>query len=395
MAADVLNAGEKVALLVGQGARNARAELLEAADVLGTCISKALLGKDTVPDDNPLVAGAIGLLGTKPSWDLMMGADTLLMVGTSFPYTQFLPDFGQVRSVEINIDPRMIGIRYPNEVNLVGDAKMTLRALLPMLRRKSDRSWQQTIQSEIEKWWTVVERRAHVEADPINPQLLFWELSTRLPDNAIVTSDSGSAANWYARDLKFRGDIRGSLSGNLATMGCGVPYAIGAKFAHPDRPVFALVGDGAMQMNGMNELLTASKYWQQWSDPRLVVLVLNNGDLNQVTWEMRAMAGDPKFDASQTVPAFDYARFAELAGLKGIRVERPDEVGSAWDEALACDRPCVVDAVVDPEVPPIPPHATFEEISQLTRSILKGDPAAPHFAKVGLKQKVQEFLPGR
>ncbi|HZU79310.1 MAG TPA: thiamine pyrophosphate-requiring protein, partial [Acidimicrobiales bacterium] len=388
-AAEILNEGERVAMLVGQGARGARAEVLQVADLLGAGIAKALLGKDVVPDDNPIVTGAIGLLGTRPSYDLMMECDTLLMVGSSFPYSQFLPEFGKARGVQIDIDARMIGIRYPMDVNLVGDAAATLQALMPMLERKSDRSWQQGIEEGIRKWWSVVEARAGLKAEPVNPQYVFWELSPRLPDDAIVCADSGSAANWYARDLKFRGAMRGSLSGTLATMGPGVPYAIGAKFGNPSRPVFAVVGDGAMQMNGLNELLTISKYYKQWADPRLVVLVLHNNDLNQVTWEMRAMAGDPKFEASQDLPEFDYAGYADLVGLIGIHVDKPEQVGPAWDRAIAADRPVVIDAVTDPEVPPLPPHVEFEQAKALMSAVLKGDPASGEIVRQGFKGKLQ------
>ena len=394
-AADVLNAGQKVAILVGQGARGAAEEVLVAADLLGTCVSKALLGKDVLPDEHPLVAGPIGLLGTKPSWDLMMGCDTLLMVGTSFPYSQFLPDWGQAKAVEINIDAKMIGIRYPTDVNLVGDARATMARLLPLLKRHEDREFQEEIKAGIADWWKIVEARAHLDADPINPQFVFWELSSRLPDNAILCSDSGSAANWYARDVKVRTGMRCSLSGNLATMGPGVPYAVGAKFAHPERPVLALVGDGAMQMNGINELITISKYWHEWSDPRLVVLVVNNLDLNQVTWEMRAMAGDPKFEASQDLPPFPFACYAESLGLGGILVDRPDQVAKAWDEALSADRPTVIQVVTDPNVPPLPPHVEKDQAISLLKAILKGDPGSKEIIRQGFKGKLQEFLPHR
>ena len=391
-AAEVLNAGSKVAILVGQGARRARSEVLEVADVLGAGVAKALLGKDVLPDDDPVVTGAIGLLGTRPSYELMMGCDTLLMIGSSFPYSQFLPEFGAARGVQIDIDASLIGMRYPMEVNLVGDARETLRQLLPLLERKADRSWQDGIRQGVQRWWEVEDGRARLEADPVNPQLLFAELSPRLPDDVIVTADSGSAANWYARHLKFRGNMRGSLSGTLATMGPGVPYAIGAKFGNPRRPVIAAVGDGAMQMNGINELITIAKYWHQWGDPRLIVLVLHNNDLNQVTWEMRAMAGDPKFEASQNLPPFDYARYAELVGLQGIHVDKPEQVGPAWDRALEADRPTVIDASTDPEVPPLPPHVELDEAKALLSAILKGDPAAGRIVRQGTKGKLQEFL---
>ena len=392
-AADVLNSGERVAMLVGQGALGATGEVVETADVLGAGVAKALLGRAVVPDELPFVTGSIGLLGTRPSWELMTGCDTLMMVGTSFPYSEFLPEEGKARGVQIDLDGRMLGIRFPTEVNLVGDSAETLRALLPHLERKQDRSWRQRIEGAVAEWWRVLEERAMNAAHPINPQRVFWELSPRLPDGCILSADSGSAANWFARDLKLRRGMMASLSGNLATMGCGVPYAIAAKFAHPDRVAIALVGDGAMQMNGLNELITVAKYWQRWSDPRLVVLVLNNGDLNQVTWEQRVMEGDPKYEASQDVPAFDYARFAGQLGLKGLRVELPEAIAPTWEEALAADRPCVIDVLTDPEVPPLPPHITFEQAKMFALAVAKGDPSRRRMIEQSFKDKLAEFLP--
>ena len=391
-AADVLNEGKKVAMLVGQGAKHATDEVLEVADVLGAGIAKALLGKDAVPDDVPFVTGSIGLLGTKPSYDMMMDCDTLLMVGSSFPYSQFMPEWGQARAVQVDLDGTMIGIRYPMDCLLVGDSAETLRALLPMLRRKEDRSWQQKITEEVTRWWEIVHARAMNDADPVNPQRVFWELSKRLPENAILAADSGSAANWFARDIKIRRGMMCSLSGTLATMGPGVPYVIAAKFAYPERVPIALVGDGAFQMNGMNEMLTVARYWKEWPDPRLIFLVLNNQDLNQVTWEQRAMEGDPKFEASQTIPDFDYAGYARMLGFKGIRVDSPDAVGPAWDDAFASDRPVLLEAVVDPNVPPLPPHIEWNQAKKLMKSIMAGDPDARDVIKQGFKGKIEEFL---
>jgi pyruvate dehydrogenase (quinone) len=394
-AADLLNAGKKVAILAGAGARHASTELRQVADLLGAGVAKALLGKDVLSDELPYVTGAIGLLGTRPSYELMNRCDTLLTVGSSFPYSQFLPDFDQARAVQIDIDPQQIGMRYPYEVNLVGDAAASLRALIPLLERREDRSWRQDIESNVERWWETMRMEAMVEADPINPMRLFHELSTRLPGNAIVTADSGSAANWYARNLRFRDDVRGSLSGTLATMGCGVPYGIGAKFGHPDRPVIVFAGDGAMQMNGLTELITAKRYWRDWSDPRLIVAILHNNDLNQVTWEMRAMEGAPKFPESQTLPDVDYAAFAAGLGMDAVTVTEPGQVGAAWERALNADRPAVLDVHVDPDVPPIPPHATFEQMKAAAEAILQGDENRWGVIREGLKTKVQEFLPHR
>jgi pyruvate dehydrogenase (quinone) len=394
-AAEILNEGRRVAILVGQGALGAHREVVETAKRLGAGVAKALLGRAVVPDDLPFVTGSIGLLGTRPSYELMTGCDTLLMIGSSFPYSEFLPEEGKARGVQIDIDARMIGIRYPMEVQLVGDARATLNALLPMLDERTDLSWQEKISDSVEHWWRVMDRRAHEDADPINPQRVFWELSPRLPEGCILTSDSGSAANWFARDLKLREGMAASLSGTLATMGPGVPYAIAAKFAHPARPVIALVGDGAMQMNGLNELITVAKYWQRWSDPRLVVLVLNNRDLNQVTWEQRALQGDPMYPATQEIPDFPYARFAELVGLRGYRVDDPSQIADAWNAVLSADRPAVLEAVVDPEVPPLPPHISFEQAKHFAQAALSGDPRRGRMIRQSLKQMVGALTPGR
>jgi pyruvate dehydrogenase (quinone) len=385
-AADILNAGDKVAMLVGAGALHATDEILEVADLLGAGIAKALLGKAAVPDDISHVTGSIGLLGTRPSYEMMTDCDTLLMVGSSFPYSEFLPEEGQARGVQIDINGRMLSIRYPMEVNLVGDSAETLRLLIPLLHKKEERSWRQRIEKNVAEWWETLEDRAMESANPINPQRVVQELSPRLPDDCIITCDSGSVTNWYARNLKIRRGMMASLSGGLATMGGGVPYAMAAKFAHPERLVIALIGDGAMQMLGMNEMLTIGKYWRRWSDPRLIVMVLNNRDLNQVTWEQRAMAGDPKFDASQDLPDFPYARFAELVGLMGIRVDQPEQIADAWDRALGADRPVVLEAYADPDVPPLPPHITFKQAKAYASAILQGDPDSVDIIKASMKQ---------
>lgn len=393
-AAEVLNAGSKVAMLVGAGAMDATDEVIAVADKLGAGVAKALLGKASVPDDLPFVTGSIGLLGTKPSYDMMMGCDTLLMVGSGFPYSEFLPKEGAARGVQIDIEPEMLSLRYPMDVNLVGDAKETLKALLPLLTQKTDRSWRQKIEGEITEWWRVMQSRAMSSGNPINPQRVAWELSSRLPERAIVTSDSGSCANWYARDVKLRRGMMGSLSGGLASMGAAVPYAIAAKFAHPSRPVIALVGDGAMQMNNMAELITVAKYWKEWTDPRWVVCVFNNQDLNQVTWEQRVQEGDPKFEASQKIPDVPYHRFAELIGLRGIFVDHPDRLGGAWEEALRSDRPVVLEVKTDPEIPPLPPHITLEQAKKFTSMLLKGDPDEGSVLLGTAKQTLSSLLPG-
>ncbi|HET9138169.1 thiamine pyrophosphate-dependent enzyme, partial [Actinophytocola sp.] len=394
-AAEVLGAGRRVAMLVGQGARGAAAELGQVAEITGAGAAKALLGKDVLSDDLPWVTGSIGLLGTRPSYELMRDCDTLLIVGSSFPYSQFLPEFGQARAVQIDVDASLIGLRYPVEVALVGDAQATLAALLPKLRRVSDRSWRETVESNVEQWWDTMAKQAMLSAKPVNPMRIVSELSERIPHDAIVTADSGSAANWYARDLRMRGTMRGSLSGTLATMGVGVPYAIGAKFAHPDRPVVALVGDGAMQMNGLTELITIVKYHHLWTDPRIAICVLHNNDLNQVTWELRAMGGAPKFEQSQNLPDISYADIARAVGFEAVTVTDPDQLAGAWDRVLSTERPALLDVHCDPEVPPIPPHATFDQIKAAAEAVLKGDPNAWHLLAQGAKTKLQEALPGR
>lgn len=392
-AAKVLNEGKRVAILIGAGAMYAGKEVVEAANLLGAGIAKALLGKAALPDGLPYVTGSIGLLGTKPSWDMMMDCDTLFMIGTSFPYSEFLPKEGSARCVQIDIDQKMLSLRYPADVCLAGDSAETLRVLMPFLKKKEDLSWRNKIEREVVSWWRVLEARAMNEARPLNPQRVFWELSPRLPDNCILCADSGSSANWFARDLKIRPGMMASLSGTLATMGAGVPYAIGAKFAFPGRVVFAFVGDGAMQMNGTGELVTIAKYWKKWKDPRLIVLVLNNRDLNQVTWEQRVLTGDPKFEASQELPEFRYAAHAEMLGLKGIALDDPDSVAEAWVEALKADRPVVIDAHTDPEVPPLPPHITLKQARHFMSAMIHGDPARGHVIQQSFKDGIESYLP--
>jgi pyruvate dehydrogenase (quinone) len=307
---------------------------------------------------------------------MMENCDTLLVVGSGFPYTEFLPKEGQARGVQIDIDPGALSLRYPMEVNLAGDSADTLRALLPLLRRKEDRSWRDETEQRVGDWWAEAERRAMEPAQPLNPRRVFWELSSRLPDDCLIAADSGSSTVWYARDLKIRRGMRASVSGTLATMGCGLPYALAAKFAHPDLPAIALIGDGAMQMNGLTEIVTLAASWRQWSDPRLILLVLNNRDLSYVTWEQRAMEGEPRFVPAQELPDFPYARYAELIGLRGIRIDAPDQVGPAWDEALAADRPVLLEAVTDPNVPTLPPRPERQVIDKLTQALAQEPDAA-------------------
>ncbi|HKU66692.1 MAG TPA: thiamine pyrophosphate-requiring protein [Candidatus Baltobacteraceae bacterium] len=392
-AAEVLNNATKVAMLVGAGAKNASDEVIAVADKLQACCAKALLGKDVLPDDLPWVTGTIGLLGTRPSSDIMEQCDALLMIGTSFPYAEFLPEDGSVPGVQIDIDPRYIGIRYPTSVNLIGDAADSLQALLPHLHQKDDSSWRESIRKNKDEWYAIEDDRAHQSADPLNPQYLFWALNNVIPSNAIVTGDAGTPTNWMARHLMVRRGMKISLSGSLATMGSAVPYAIAAKFAFPDRVVISLPGDGAMQMNGINELITVHKYWRQWSDPRLIFLVLNNQDLNQVTWEERILAGAPRNLQTQPLPDFAYARFADSLGFKGIRVNSPEQVEKAWEEALRSDRPVVFEAVVDGNVATLPPHISRQQAMHFLRALRKGDDEQGGIIKQSIKQMIAGVIP--
>ncbi|MCC2955500.1 thiamine pyrophosphate-requiring protein [Massilia sp. IC2-477] len=375
-AAAILNAGRRVAILAGAGAHGAHAELLEVAELLGAGIAKALLGKAVVPDAPPFVTGSIGIIGTSASNDMMEECDTLLMVGSSFPYAEFLPPEGQARGVQVDIDGRMLSLRYPMEANLLGDARATLRALIPLLERKQERSWRERIEAKVADSRSQLAQKAMEPAEPINPQRVFTELSPRLPDDVILAGDSGSVAAWYALHLQLRPGMLASLSGTLATMGSAVPYALAAKLAHPDRPAIALAGDGAMQMNGINGLMSIAWHRQRWTNPTLIVLVLNNRDLNFVTWEQRGMQGQPKYEPSQQLPDFSYADYARMLGLDGLRVDDPDALGAAWERALAADKPFVLEVVVDPNIPPLPPHMVDKQREQYDKAQAKGDPEA-------------------
>ncbi|HEY7729425.1 MAG TPA: thiamine pyrophosphate-requiring protein [Gaiellaceae bacterium] len=389
-AAGLLNAAERVAILAGRGAAGATDELIETADLLGAGAAKALLGKAVLPDDLPFVTGPIGLLGSRASFELMEGCDALLMVGSNFPYAEWLPREGRARGVQIDVEAARIGLRYPMDVHLVGDARDTLTALIPLLERKRDRAWREQVEAWVEDWWRIVESQAAMAGDPLNPQLVAWELNERLPDGAVLTADSGSSTVWWARCVRVRRGMLASLSGGLASMGSAVPYAIAAKNVRPDRPVIAFVGDGAFQMNGMNELATAMRHWDAWDDPRFVVAVFSNGDLNMVTWEQRVLAGDPAFPASQWLPDVPAAAIARLLGLYAIRCDAPDRVGPAWDEALAAGRPALVEFVVDPEIPPLPPRVSITDAANLARAMVKGDPQRAGVIEKSLLAKVRE-----
>lgn len=393
-AAEILNRGKKVAMLVGAGALHATDEVIAVADRLNAGVAKALLGKAVVPDDLPYVTGSIGLLGTKPSWDLMKECDTFLMVGSAFPYSEFLPKPGDARGVQIDINGSNVSLRYPMEYSLVGDSKQTLAALLPLLEQNTNTAWRETVQGNVASWWKTLEERAMEAATPINPQRIFWELSSLLPDDVIMTGDSGSVANWYARDIKMRRGMMGSLSGGLASLGAATPYAVAAKMAYPHRPVIGFIGDGAMQMNGLNVMITISKYWQRWSDPRLIIMVLNNEDLNQVTWEERVQLGEGKTPSTQTIPNFPYHKYAELIGLKGIFCDNPDAIASCWKQALEADRPVIIEFKADPNVPPLPPHITLKDARNFM-TMMRNEPELGSVLKNSAKELLASVIPGK
>jgi len=393
-AADILNQGKKIAMLVGAGCLSATDEVIAVAERLNAGVAKSLLGKAAVPDDLPYVTGSLGLLGTKPSWDLMQDCDTLLMVGSAFPYSEFLPKPGSARGVQIDIDGANLSLRYPMEYNLVGDSAETLRALLPLLEQNTNTSWRTTIEKNVASWWETLEARAMSSADPINPQRVFWEVSPRLPENCILTADSGSTANWYARDIKIRRGMKASLSGGLASLGAATPYAMAAKMAFPERVVIGFIGDGAMQMNGLNVMITVSKYWREWANPHFIIMVLNNRDLNQVTWEERVQLGDGKTELTQSIPDFPYHKYAELIGLKGIFCNDPDKIGAAWDEALAADRPVILEMYTDPNVPPLPPHITLKDAKNFM-TMMGSEPELGSVLKNSAKEMLAGILPGK
>ncbi|HMM95597.1 thiamine pyrophosphate-requiring protein [Phycicoccus sp.] len=390
-AAEVLNAGSRVAMIVGQGARGARAEVLAVAERLGAGIITALLGKDVVPGDVPYHTQQLGLLGSRPSYDMMQDCDTLLLVGTNFPYAEFLPETGRARAVQIDTDPGHLGIRYPTEVNLWGDTGATLAALLPHLHQAEDLSWQEGIAAKMREWDEETTRVAMAEADPVNPRRLFHSLNERLPERVIVTADAGTTADWFGHHIRLRGEQMGNLSGRLATMLAAMPYAMAGKFAHPDRPVVCTIGDGAFQMLGMNGLITVKRHWQEWENPTFIVLVMHNDDLNQVSWEMREV-GDPRWDTAQLVESMDYAEYARSLGFEGIRVDRPEDIDAAWDRAFAADRPVLIDAVVDRNVPPLPAHITLEQATGIARALVTGDPEARRVAVEGSRAMAAELF---
>jgi pyruvate dehydrogenase (quinone) len=392
--AEILNQGKKVAILVGAGALHATDAVIAVTNRLNAGVAKALLGKAAVPDDLPFVTGSLGLLGTKPSWNLMKQCDTFLMVGSAFPYSEFLPKTGDARGVQIDIDGANLSLRYPMEYSLIGDSKETLSALLPLLEQNKNTSWRQGIEKDVSEWWDTLKARAMEPADPVNPQRIFHELSPRLPDDVIMTGDSGSVANWYARDIRMRRGMMGSLSGGLASLGAATPYALAAKMAYPHRPVIGFIGDGAMQMNGLNVMITVSKYWRRWSNPTFILMVLNNEDLNQVTWEERVQLGDGKTPLTQTIPNFPYHKYAELLGFKGIYCDEPERIGAAWEEALASDCPVIMNMKADPNVPPLPPHITLKDAKNFV-TMMADEPELASVIKNSAKQMFAGLLAGK
>ena len=380
-AAEVLGAGSKVAFLVGQGAKNAQAEVVALAQQLDAGITTSLLGKPYMDETLPFAAGTMGHLGSTASAHLMGNCDTLLIIGSNDPWTEFYPKPGAARAVQVDIDGRKVGNRYPVEVGLVGDAAETLARLAELLngaggkldgnpQAEARKQWRAEVEEQVRSWRDLAEERSRVPASPVNPELVVRELSGRLPHNAQVSVDVGSCVYWYARQLTLPAGVPAHLSGTLASMGCSVPYGIAAKLARPDRPVVALAGDGAMQMAGIAELVTVAHRWRQWTDPRFVVCVFNNRDLAEVTWEQRETESEPRFPDSQEIPDFPYAGYAELLGLTGIRVDSPEQLADAWDRALGAERPVVIEVLTDPDVPLLPPFPAGAEKLDGMRSAL-------------------------
>jgi pyruvate dehydrogenase (quinone) len=376
-AAEIINSGSKVTFLVGHGATGATDEVLEAARLGGAGIITALRGKQVVPSDVAFHSQQLGLLGSRPSADQMAGCDTLVLLGTNYPYGQFLPKTGQARAIQVDLKPEQMGLRYPTELNLWGDVKSTLTALIPHLQAKADLGWQNSVAERMREWDEEIRAQAMLNyPDGVNPRRVYHELNKRLPPNAIVTADAGTTADWYGHHIRLRRGMMGDLSGRLATMLAAMPYAVAAKFAYPDRPVICTIGDGAFQMLGMNELITVKKYMAQWSNQQFIVLVLHNDDLNQVSWEMRTEDGNPVWPTSQDIQSVDYAGWAELLGFSGIRVRSDDEVEAAWEAAFSNPGITLIDAYTSKNIPPLPAHLTRELVIDTAKGLLKEGPAA-------------------
>jgi pyruvate dehydrogenase (quinone) len=383
-AADVLNAGSRIAILAGQGALKATGELEQTAEVLGAPIIKALLGKAAVPDDSPYTTGGIGLLGTKPSQEAMENCDTLLMVGTSFPYIEFYPKPGAVRAVQIDLDAARIGLRYPVEVGLAGDSRRTLQHLLPLLKRNENRRFLADAQVAMRDWWKLMENRGTRMDKPMKPQVLAWEIGKRLAPDAIVSSDSGTVTTWWARQMPARRGQMHSCSGNLATMACGLPYAIAAQIAYPDRQCVAFVGDGAFSML-MADFATAVKYKLP-----IKVFVIKNNTLGQIKWEQMVFLGNPEYGCE--LHPIDFAAFARACGAQGIVIDDPENCGRLVEQVLAAPGPVVVDAIVDPFEPPMPARITAEQAAKFAESLARGEPNRSKIALTVLEDKIKELV---
>lgn len=390
-AAEIINAGSRVTFLVGHGSNGATDEVLKAAELCGAGIITALRAKQVISSDVPFHTQQLGLLGSRPSMDQIAGCDTLVLLGTNYPYAQFMPKSGQARGIQVDLKPEQMGLRYPTELNLWGDVKETLSALIPHLEDKTDKSWQQGIVESMKEWESEMEAEAMVSYDDgVNPRRVYHELNKRLPPRAIVTADAGSTADWYGHHIRLREGMLGDLSGRLASMLAAMPYATAAKFAHPERPVICTIGDGAFQMLGMNELITIKKYMQRWENPQLIIMILHNDDLTQVSWEMRTEDANPVWSTSQDVESIDYAAYAELLGFTGIRVKSDDDVAAAWDAAFAHRGITVIDAYTSKNVPPLPPKVAFEFAKNTGMALLKGDPDATGVIRDTAKSVVTE-----
>jgi len=383
-AADLLNRGKKVTILAGRGAIGAREELEQIAEMLGAPIVKALLGRCAVPDDSPYTTGTIGLLGTKPSQEAMEDCDTLLIVGSAFPYIEFLPKPDQAKGVQIDFDPKQIGLRFPVEVGLVGDSRQTLQALVPLLKPKSDKRFLQQAQAGMKDWWQLMEKRATRRDKPMKPQVVAWELGKRLRNDAIVSCDSGTIATWWARQIRVKEGQMHSLSGNLATMAPGLPYTIAAQIAFPEWQCIAFVGDGGFSML-MADFVTAVKYQLP-----IKVVIIKNNDLGQIKWEQMVFLGNPEYGID--LHPIDFAAFAHACGGVGFSVDDPANCGTAIEEFLNAPGPAVLQAVVDPLEPPLPPKVTAEQALHFAESLARGEPDGGKIMRNAIGDRVREMI---
>ncbi|MBA3613470.1 MAG: pyruvate oxidase [Nitrospirales bacterium] len=383
-AAEVLNAGKRIALMAGAGALGATDELEQIADLLGAPIIKPLLGKASVPDDSPYTTGGIGLLGTAPSQEALEDCDTLFLIGTSFPYMEFYPKPGQARTVQIDLDPARIGLRYPVEVGLVGDCQKTLHQLLPLLQRNSHRKFLERAQTAMTKWRALMEERGTRKDKPMKPQVVAWELGKRLTDNAIVSCDSGTITTWWARQIPAKRGQMHTVSGTLASMACGLPYAIAAQLAYPDRQCIAFLGDGGFSML-MAEFATCVKYQLP-----VKVVVIKNNTLGQIKWEQMVFLGNPEYGCE--LQPIDFAAFARACGGTGLTIEDPAECGSIIEQALQTPGPVLIQAIVDPFEPPMPANITMSQAAKFAESLARGEPNRVKIALTALSGRVRELI---